>query len=44
MPYPKVVANNCGAHRARDGAIMRGFALDVEGDAVGGFRLDFKVG
>ena len=44
MLYPKVLANNCCAHRARDRAIMGGFALDIEGDAVGGFRLDLKVG
>ena len=44
MPYPKILANNCCAHRARDRAIMSGFALDVEGDAVGSFRLDFEVG
>jgi hypothetical protein len=43
MPYSKVLANNCCAHRARDGAIMSGFALDVEGDAVGSFRLNLEV-
>lgn len=35
--YPEVLANNCYAHRARDWAIMRGFALDIEGDAIGSF-------
>ena len=43
MPYPEVFANNCCAHRARDGAVMGGFALDVECDTVGSFRLDFEV-
>lgn len=28
--YPRVGSANCGAHRARDGAIMCGFSLDVE--------------
>lgn len=32
------------AHRARDGSIVSRFALDVEGDTVGSFRLDFEVG
>jgi hypothetical protein len=35
IPYPEVLANNCCAHRARDGAIMSRFALNVEGDAIG---------
>jgi hypothetical protein len=35
--YPEVLANNCCAHRARDWAFVSGFALDVEGDAVGSF-------
>jgi hypothetical protein len=33
--YPEVLANNCCAHRARDGAIMSRFALDIERDAIG---------
>ena len=44
MLYPKVLANNGCAHRARDGAIMSGFALDVKGNTVGSFRLDLEVG
>ena len=44
MPDPEVLANDGCAHRARDRTIMSGFALDVEGDAVGSFRLDFEVG
>jgi hypothetical protein len=44
MPYPKVLANNGCAHRARDGAVMSGFALDIKGNTVGSFRLDLEVG
>jgi hypothetical protein len=44
MSYPKVLANNGCAHRARDGTIMSGFALDVKGNTVGSFRLDLEVG
>jgi hypothetical protein len=44
MSYPKVLANNGCAHRARDGAIMSRFALDVKGNTVGSFRLDLEVG
>jgi hypothetical protein len=44
MSYPKVLANNGCAHRARDRAIMSGFALDVKGNTVGSFRLDLEVG
>ena len=43
MPYLEVLASESCAHRARDRTIMSGFALDVEGDAVGSFRLDFEV-
>ena len=44
MSYPKVIANNGCAHRAGDGAIMSGFALDVKGNTVRSFRLDLEVG
>jgi hypothetical protein len=44
MPYPKVLANNCCAHRARDRAVMSGFALDIKGNTIGSFRLDLEIG